>query len=394
MKIHEYQAKQLLKKFGVPIAAGQIAYTADAAREAARSIPGSVWAVKAQIHAGGRGKGGGIRIAKTLDEVGAYAEKMIGKPLITPQTGPNGQMVHRVYIEEGTVFDRELYVSLLLDRASGRLTFVASAEGGMDIEEVAAKSPHKIMTMPIDSAVGLCSFHSRKMAAFLNLTGESATSFAGLLRGVYDAYTQLDATLIEINPLAVLKNGSVLCLDAKMTFDDNGLVRQGDLESLRDLDEEDKTEIEAARHSLSYIKLDGNIGCLVNGAGLAMATMDVIKLYGGEPANFLDVGGGAPKERVAEAFRLILSDPHVEGILVNIFGGIMRCDIIADGIVAAARDVGMHVPLVVRLEGTNAVQGKTILANSGLAITPAADLGDAARLIVAAVREANHVHSN
>jgi succinyl-CoA synthetase beta subunit len=388
MKIHEYQAKSLLKKFGVPVPEGAIAYTATEAREIAQVLGGRVWAVKAQIHAGGRGKGGGIKLAKSPEEAATFAEQMIGIPLITPQTGPHGQLVRRVYVEKGSAISQELYLSILIDRAVGRIMIVFSAAGGMDIEEVAAKTPQKIHKLVIDPVMDFQDFHGRNLAFKGGLSGKIATKVSSLISGVYQAFKTLDASLIEINPLVITSEGDAIALDAKMTFDDNALYRHLDIEELRDLDEEETTEIEATRNSLSYIKLEGNIGCLVNGAGLAMATMDVIKLYGGEPANFLDVGGGAPRERVTIALKLILSDPHVEGILVNIFGGIMRCDIIAEGIVAAAHEVGINVPLVVRLEGTNVELGRKILAGSGLPIINADDLGDAARRIVKALEEA------
>jgi succinyl-CoA synthetase beta subunit len=388
MKIHEYQAKSLLKKFGVPVPEGAIAYTATEAREIAQALGGRVWAVKAQIHAGGRGKGGGIKLAKSPEEAATFAEQMIGIPLITPQTGPHGQLVRRVYVEKGSAIAQELYLSILIDRAVGRIMIVFSAAGGMDIEEVAAKTPQKIHKLVIDPVMDFQDFHGRNLAFKGGLSGKIATKVSSLISGVYQAFKTLDASLIEINPLVITSEGDAIALDAKMTFDDNALYRHLDIEELKDLDEEETTEIEATRNSLSYIKLEGNIGCLVNGAGLAMATMDVIKLYGGEPANFLDVGGGAPRERVTIALKLILSDPHVEGILVNIFGGIMRCDIIAEGIVAAAHEVGINVPLVVRLEGTNVELGRKILAGSGLPIINADDLGDAARRIVKAVEEA------
>jgi succinyl-CoA synthetase beta subunit len=388
MKIHEYQAKALLKRFGVPIAKGEIAYTAAEARKVAETLGGPTWAVKAQIHAGGRGKGGGIKIARSLEEVSFFAEEMIGRSLITPQTGPQGQLVRRVYIEKGAAIAQELYLSLLIDRSTGRVMIVFSPAGGMDIEEVAVQTPQKIYKLTIDPVLDFQAFHGRKLAFQAELSGKMAARLSSLISGAYQAFKALDAALIEINPLVITSEGEAMALDAKMTFDDNALYRHPDIEELRDLDEEEAMELEATRNSLSYIKLDGNIGCLVNGAGLAMATMDVIKLYGGAPANFLDVGGGAPRERVTVALKLILSDPDVEGILVNIFGGIMRCDIIAEGIVAAARDVGINVPLVVRLEGTNVELGRKILAGSGLPIINAEDLGDAARRIVQAVREA------
>ena len=388
MKIHEYQAKQILSKFKVPISPGKVAYTGKEAEEAAKEIGGTVWAVKAQIHAGGRGKGGGVKIAKSSGEVKEIAERMIGMNLITPQTGPEGSIVRRIYVEKGCAIAQELYLSLLLDRASGRLTFIASAAGGMDIEEVAAKTPEKIKKVAIDPLIGFQPFHGREIAFGFGLTGKAALKTAALIQGVYKAFIHYDASLIEINPLVITEEDEPYALDAKMTFDENALFRHPEIEELRDADEEDATELEAHKHSLSYIKLDGNIGCMVNGAGLAMATMDVIKLFGSEPANFLDVGGGATRERVTAAFKLILSDSNVEGILVNIFGGIMRCDIIAEGIIAAAKDVGINVPLVVRLEGTNVEQGKEILAHSGLPIITADDLGDAAQRIVTAVKEA------
>lgn len=388
MKIHEYQAKELLKACGVPVLAGRVAYTPDEAKEAATALGGNIWVVKAQIHAGGRGKGGGIKLAKSVDEVASYAKNMLGMHLVTPQTGPQGQEVRRLYIEQGCALEKELYFSLLVDRATSRVSAIASSCGGMDIEEVAATMPDKIMTVEIDPALGLMPYQARNIAFGLGLSGKAALRAATLFEGCYRAFMAHDASLVEINPVAVTSNGDVYALDAKVTFEENALFRHEYLEELRDITEEDPTEREASKHSLSYIKLDGNIGCLVNGAGLAMATMDVIKLYGGEPANFLDVGGGAPRERVTTAFKLILADKNVEGILVNIFGGIMRCDIIAEGIVAAARDVGMTVPLVVRLEGTNVDLGKKILAESGLAIIPANDLGDAAARIVKAVKEA------
>ncbi len=388
MKIHEYQAKQLLSKFGVPISPGKVAYTAQEAEEAAKELGGNVWAVKAQIHAGGRGKGGGVKIAKSLAEVKEHAEKIIGMTLVTPQTGAEGQKVNRVYIEKGCAIAQELYLSVLLDRASGRLTFVASEAGGMNIEAVAAETPEKIKKVTIDPALGFQAYQGRDLAFALGLEGKTALKTANLIKGVFETYCHYDASLVEINPLAITEDGDCIALDAKMDFDDNALYRHPDIEELRDLDEEDPSEHEANKHDLSYIKLDGNIGCMVNGAGLAMATMDVIKLFGGEPANFLDVGGGAPRERVTTAFKLILRDSNVEGILVNIFGGIMRCDIIAEGIVSAAKDVGINVPLVVRLEGTNVTQGKEILKNSGLPIIAADDLGDAAKQIVQSVKEA------
>ncbi len=388
MKVHEYQAKQVLSKFGVPVSPGTVAYTVDEAEAAAKDLGGNVFAVKAQIHAGGRGKGGGVKIAKSLAEVKEYASQILGMQLVTPQTGAQGQQVNRIYIEKGCAIAQELYVSLLLDRDQGRLTFVASAAGGMEIEEVAETNPEKIIRMTVDPNLGYQDYIGRDLAFALGLEGKTALKCANLVKGLYNAYTHYDASLVEINPLAVTEDGDCIALDAKVDFDDNALYRHPDIEELRDVAEEDPAEHEANKHDLSYIKLDGNIGCMVNGAGLAMATMDVIKLHGGEPANFLDVGGGAPRERVTTAFKLILSDSNVEGILVNIFGGIMRCDIIAEGVIAAAKDVGINVPLVVRLEGTNVNQGKEILKNSGLDIITADDLGEAAEKIVQSVKEA------
>ncbi len=388
MNIHEYQGKELLRKFGVPVPRGAVAYTADEAVKAAEELGGPVWVVKAQIHAGGRGKGGGVKVVKSIEEVRAAAESILGMTLVTPQTGPQGKEVKRIYIEEGCDIARELYLGMLIDRATSRVTVMASTEGGMEIEEVAAKTPEKILMVAIDPVTGLMPYHGRKLAFGLGLEGGQVNSAVKFLSAMYDAFTGLDASLIEINPLVVTGAGEVIALDAKMNFDDNALFRHKDVEELRDEDEEDPAELEAAGHGLNYIKLDGSIGCMVNGAGLAMATMDIIKLYGASPANFLDVGGGATKERVTEAFKIILSDPNVEGILVNIFGGIMRCDVIAEGVVAAAREVSLDVPLVVRLEGTNVDLGKKILAESGLPIVSGDDLGDAAEKVVKAVKEA------
>jgi succinyl-CoA synthetase beta subunit len=385
MNIHEYQAKALLKDYGVSVLAGQVAYTPDEAEAAARALGGPIWVVKAQIHAGGRGKGGGVKLARSVEEVRQSANQMLGMNLVTHQTGPGGRQVRRVYVEDGCEIARELYLGAVIDRAASRLTLMASTEGGIDIEEVAAQSPEKIIMVPIDPAIGFQPFHGRQIAFDLGLEGKQVSKAVDFMRGVCQAFTELDASLIEINPLVVTEGGDLVALDAKMNFDGNALYRQPRVVPLRDLDEEDPHEIEASRHELNYIKLDGNIGCMVNGAGLAMATMDIIKLYGGAPANFLDVGGGATKERVTAAFKLLLSDPKVEGVLVNIFGGIMRCDVIAEGIVAAAREVNIGVPLVVRLEGTNVDLGKQILGESGLAITAASDLADAAEKVVAAV---------
>ena len=388
MNIHEYQAKGLLAKYGVAVPRGGVAYTVEEAESTAKDLGGSVWVVKAQIHAGGRGKGGGVKVVKSIAEVKEAADQILGMTLITPQTGPAGKLVKRIYIEEGCDIARELYLGMLVDRASGRITVMASTEGGMEIEEVAEHSPEKILKISIDPAVGLQPFHARRVAFGLGLEGKQVSSAVKLLLGVYSAFNDSDASLIEINPLVVTGNGAVIALDAKMNFDDNALFRHKDIAEMRDENEEDASELEASRHELNYIKLDGALGCMVNGAGLAMATMDIINLYGGEPANFLDVGGGADKERVTTAFKIILSDANVEGILVNIFGGIMRCDVIAEGVVAAAREVDLDVPLVVRLEGTNVELGKKIMAESGLAIVSAENLADAAEKVVKAVRAA------
>ncbi len=385
MNIHEYQAKALLHAYGAPVSTGHVATTPDEAVEAARKLKGESFVVKAQIHAGGRGKGGGIKLVKDLAELRGEAERMLGKSLVTPQTGPKGRPVRQVYVVEDASIARELYLSLLVDRDSGRVAFIASTEGGVNIEEVAAKTPEKITTLTVDPASGLMPFHIRIIASALKLEGEQAKQCAKLVAALYRLFLEKDASLIEINPLVVAAEGGLNCLDAKIGFDDNALFRHPDILALRDYEQEEPAEVEASRHDLSYVKLDGTIGCMVNGAGLAMATMDIIKLYGGEPANFLDVGGGASKERVAQAFKIILSDPHVAGVLVNIFGGIMRCDTIAEGIIAAAREVHIAVPLVVRLEGTNVARGKDLLRESGLAVIPADDLDDAAKKIVAAV---------
>jgi succinyl-CoA synthetase beta subunit len=398
MNIHEYQAKELLAKFGVPVPAGHAAMSVEEAVAAAQKLPGPLWVVKAQIHAGGRGKGkfkelgpdakGGVRLARSIDDVRSNAEDMLGKTLVTIQTGAAGKQVNRLYITDGVDIAKEFYLALLVDRESGRIAIVASTEGGMDIEAVAHETPDKIDTITIDPATGLMPHHGRAVAAALGLTGDLAKQAGKVLVKLYDAFIGTDASQIEINPLAVTDKGELLVLDAKVGFDNNAEFRHPDLEQLRDITEEEPAEVEASKYDLAYIKLDGNIGCMVNGAGLAMATMDIIKLEGAEPANFLDVGGGASKEKVTAAFKIILSDPAVKGILVNIFGGIMRCDIIAEGIVAAAKEVDLKVPLVVRLEGTNVQQGKDILAMSGLPIVSADDLGDAARKIVAEVKVA------
>ncbi len=386
MNIHEHQAKELLARYGVAVPRGGAAFSVDEAVKVANELGGPVWVVKAQIHAGGRGKGGGVKVVKSIDEVRSTAEQMLGMTLVTHQTGPQGKEVKRIYIEEGCDIARELYLSMLIDRGTSQVTAMASTEGGMDIEEVAAKTPEKIIKVAINPAIGMQAFHARQLAFGLQLEGKQVSSAVKLLRGIYDAFVGLDASLIEINPLIVATTGEVVALDAKMNFDDNALFRHKDVSELRDESEEDPIERKAAEYDLNYIKLDGTIGCMVNGAGLAMATMDIIKLYGGEPANFLDVGGGASKEQVTNAFKLILSDSKVEGFLVNIFGGIMRCDVIAEGVVTAAKEVSLNVPLVVRLEGTNVDQGKKILAESGLDIVSADDLADAAQKVATAVQ--------
>ena len=397
MNIHEYQAKALLEKFGVAVPKGAVAYTPQEAEKVAKTLAGPAYVVKSQIHAGGRGAGrftdnpsgkGGVRVVKSLDEVGKAAGEMLGHVLVTKQTGPKGREVKRIYVEEGCDIKRELYLGMLIDRKTARITVMASTEGGMEIEEVAHNTPEKILRIAIDPVTGMEGFHAREIAFGLGLEGKQVAAASKFMLAMYKAFTSLDASIVEINPLVVTGAGDILALDAKMNFDDNALFRHPDIEAMRDEAEEDPTELEAAKHQLNYVKLDGNIGCMVNGAGLAMATMDIIKLYGSSPANFLDVGGGATKERVTTAFKLILSDAHVEGILVNIFGGIMRCDVIAEGIVAAAREVSLHVPLVVRLEGTNVKLGKKILAESGLPILSADNLADAAEKITKAVKEA------
>jgi succinyl-CoA synthetase beta subunit len=387
MNIHEYQAKELLTRYGVPVQSGAVAYTAAEAEATARKLGGSLWAVKAQIHAGGRGKAGGVKLVKSPEEAATAAAGMLGKRLVTHQTGPQGRDVKRVYVESASDIARELYLALSVDRASGRTTLIAAAEGGVEIEELAARAPEKILQLAIDPATGIEPFHARRLAFELGLGGGEVKAMTGFVNGLYRAFTELDAALVEINPLVVTATGGLVALDAKMGFDDNALFRHPEIEALRDEDEEDPIEREAQKHALSYVKLDGNIGCMVNGAGLAMATMDIIKHYGGSPANFLDVGGGATRERVTAAFKLILSDPNVEAILVNIFGGIMRCDVIAEGVVAAAREVNLHVPLVVRLEGTNVDLGRKILSQSGLPIIAAEDFADAAQKAVASIAE-------
>ncbi len=396
MNIHEYQAKELLRHYGVAVLEGHVAWTPQEAADAAAKLPGPVFVVKSQIHAGGRGAGrfaedpngkGGVRLARSAEEVKAAAEAMIGHTLVTKQTGTVGKKVHRVYVEAGCEIARELYLSLLIDRATSRVTVMASTQGGMEVEEVAEHNPELILRVAIDPAAGISGFHARKLAFGLGLTGKQIGAFSRFVDAMYKAFIALDCAIVEINPLVVTAAGEVVALDAKVSFDDNALFRHPELEKLRDEAEEDPKELEAAHHSLNYVALDGTIGCMVNGAGLAMATMDIIKLYGASPANFLDVGGGATKERVTAAFKIILSDPNVEGILVNIFGGIMRCDVIAEGVIEAAREVSLNVPLVVRLEGTNVELGKAILARSGLAIIAADNLADAAEKIVRATRD-------
>jgi succinyl-CoA synthetase beta subunit len=386
MNIHEYQAKTLLREFGVPVPRGLPAFTADEAAKAANELGGPVWVVKAQIHAGGRGKAGGVKVVKSIEDVRVEAQRLLGSVLVTHQTGPQGKQVNRLYIEDGSLIDREFYLSALVDRETARIAFVVSTEGGMDIEEVAKNHPERIMTFSVDPATGVMPHHGRRVARVLGLTGELAKKAESLIAKLYAAFVAKDMSMLEINPLVVTKSNDLICLDAKIGFDDNALYRHPDIVALRDLTEEDGKEIEASKYDLNYVALDGTIGCMVNGAGLAMATMDIIKLYGEAPANFLDVGGGATAEKVAAAFKIITSDPKVKGILVNIFGGIMKCDIIAAGVVAAVKEVGLQVPLVVRLEGTNVELGKTILSASGLNVIAADDLDDAAQKIVKAVK--------
>ena len=398
MNIHEYQGKELLAKHGIAVPAGYAALTVEEAVAAAEKLPGPLYVVKAQIHAGGRGKGkykelgadakGGVRLSKSIDDVRANAEEMLGNTLVTIQTGDEGKQVNRLYVTDGVDIEKEFYLSMLVDRASGRVAMVVSTEGGMDIEDVAHNTPEKIKTITIDPAQGFMPHHGRTIAFALGLSGDLNKQAQKLGKKLYDAFMAMDCEMVEINPLVVTEDQQLIVLDTKMSFDGNALMRHPDIAALRDETEEDPAEVEASKSDLAYIKLDGNIGCMVNGAGLAMATMDIIKLNGAFPANFLDVGGGATKEKVTAAFKIILADPAVEGILVNIFGGIMKCDIIAEGIVAAAKEVDLDVPLVVRLEGTNVAEGKAILANSGLPIVSADDLGDAARKIVAQVKAA------
>lgn len=396
MNIHEYQAKQLLKEYGLPVSDGRIVLRAEEAKTAAGELDGPIWVVKSQIHAGGRGKGrfkeasagekGGVRVTKSVSEAADEVMKMLGRTLVTHQTGPAGKVVNRVYIEDGSDIARELYLALLVDRGSSRISFVCSTEGGMDIEEVAARTPEKILTFTVDPASGISGFHGRKVAFALGLEGKQVKQCVDLIGKLYKLFVEKDAEMIEINPLIVTTGGDVKCLDAKVSFDGNALYRHKDVMALRDETEEDPKELAASKFDLNYIALDGEIGCMVNGAGLAMATMDIIKLYGAEPANFLDVGGGATKDKVTEAFKIITSDPNVKGILVNIFGGIMRCDIIAEGVLAAVTEVGLKVPLVVRLEGTNVELGKQIIRDSGMNVIAADNLSDAAEKIVKAVK--------
>ncbi|MCO4752829.1 MAG: ADP-forming succinate--CoA ligase subunit beta [Bacteriovoracaceae bacterium] len=386
MNVHEYQAKDLMREFNISVLNGGIAKTPDEAVEVAKKLGGNVWVVKAQIHAGGRGKGGGVKLAKTLDEVKAHANEILGMTLVTHQTGPEGKLVNQILIEQGCDIDHEYYVGIVLDRNTGRVTFMASEEGGVDIEEVAANSPEKIIKVAVDPAVGFTPFIGRKLGFGIGLKGDTLKKANKFFQGLYNMYMAKDCSIAEINPLVTTKSGDVIALDAKLNFDDNALFRHADIEAMRDVTEESEQELEAGKFGLSYISLDGNIGCLVNGAGLAMGTLDILKIHGGEPANFLDVGGGATKETVQKAFSIILEDENVSAILVNIFGGIMKCDIIAEGVVAAAKELDLKVPLVVRLEGTNVNLGKKILNESGLAITPADDLADAAKKAVEAAK--------
>ncbi len=389
MKIHEYQAKEVLRQYAVPTPRGSVCFSVDEAEKAARNLGGSVWVVKAQIHAGGRGKGGGVKVARSLPEVREYAEQILGMQLVTHQTGPEGQTVRRLLIEEGAQISKEYYVGMVIDRSKQRVALMASSEGGMDIEEVAAHSPEKIHKVWIDPVAGLTDTEADGIAQKIGIPAAAIAQARVCLQGLYRSFVEKDAMLAEINPLVLTADQRVIALDAKMNFDSNALYRHPEIVAYRDLDEEDPAEVEASKFDLSYISLDGNIGCLVNGAGLAMATMDIIKLYGGSPANFLDVGGGATREKVTEAFKLMLKNPKLNAILVNIFGGIMKCDVIAEGVVAAAREVHLKVPLVVRLEGTNVDLGKKILAESGLAIIAASDMADAAQKVVAAAKGKN-----
>jgi succinyl-CoA synthetase beta subunit len=388
MNIHEYQAKKVLGEFGVPVPRGYPAFSVDEAAKAAQQLGGPVWVVKAQIHAGGRGKAGGVKVVKSIDDVKKESQRILGSTLVTHQTGPKGKEVHRLYIEEGSAIDREFYLSMLVDRVTSRVAIVVSTEGGMDIEEVAHNRPDKIVTISVDPVANICPHHVRRIGQVLGLDADLQKQLSPLLTGLYAAFVGTDMNLLEINPLVVTKDRKLICLDAKVGFDDSALFLHPKIAELRDLSEEDEKETEASKYDLNYVALDGTIGCMVNGAGLAMATMDIIKLYGESPANFLDVGGSATKEKVAAAFKIITSDPNVKGILVNIFGGIMKCDVIAEGVVAAVKDVGLRVPLVVRLEGTNVALGKEIIAKSNLNVVSADDLDDAAQKIVKAVKGA------
>jgi succinyl-CoA synthetase beta subunit len=386
MNIHEYQAKAVLAAFGVPVPRGFPAFSVDEAKKAANDLGGPVWVVKAQIHAGGRGKAGGVKVVKSVDDVAKEAKRLLGSTLVTHQTGAKGKVVNRLYVEEGSAIEKEFYLSMLVDRESSRVAIVASTEGGMDIEKVAHDTPDKIVTITVDPVANICPHHVRRLSKALGLDADLAKQMSPLLTDLYRAFTQTDMSLLEVNPLVVTKDRQLICLDAKVGFDDNALFRHPDIAALRDETEEDAKEIEASKYDLNYVALDGEIGCMVNGAGLAMATMDIIKLYGLAPANFLDVGGSATTEKVTAAFKIITSDPNVKGILVNIFGGIMKCDVIAEGVVAAVKEVGLRVPLVVRLEGTNVEKGKEIIAKSNLNVTSADDLDDAAQKIVKAVK--------
>jgi succinyl-CoA synthetase beta subunit len=385
MKIHEYQGKELFRKYGVAVPRGIPAFSVDEAVRAAEELGGPIWVVKAQVHAGGRGKAGGVKLARSIEEVRTLSNQILGMQLITPQTTAEGQKVRRLYIEDGCAIERELYLGMILDRETSRVTVMASVEGGTEIEEIAETHPEKIFRVSIDPLTGLTGFQGRQIAFALGLQGKSVNAAVKFMTGLYKLFVELDCSIVEINPLVITKSGDVVALDSKINFDSNGLYRHPELQAYRDLDEEDPSEIEASKWDLSYISLDGNIGCMVNGAGLAMATMDIIKHFGGEPANFLDVGGGANQEKVAAAFRIITADPKVKAIFINIFGGIMQCDIIARGVIAAAEEIGLAVPLVVRLEGTNVDLGKKILAESGLAIIPADDMADGARKVIAAI---------
>jgi succinyl-CoA synthetase beta subunit len=386
MNIHEYQAKEILKRYGVPVPEGEVAATPEEAKAASIKLGGGTCVVKAQIHAGGRGKGGGVKLARNPEDAEQKAREILGKKLVTHQTGPDGREVKRVLVEQGLNIARELYLALVLDRVQSRVSIICSSEGGVEIEEVAEKRPEKILKETIDPVIGLAGFQCRRLAYALEIPGELIGKVTTVMQALYRVFDEADCSIAEINPLIITKEGQVIALDAKMNFDSNALYRHKDILALRDLNEEDPRELEASKYDLSYISLDGNIACMVNGAGLAMATMDIIKLYGGEPANFLDVGGGASKEKVSQAFRILLADSRVRGVLINIFGGIMRCDVLAQGIVEAAREMSIKVPLVVRMEGTNVVQGKKILADSGLAIIPAETMAEAAEKIVAAVK--------